>query len=363
MRYKNIIFTIHESIKNLGNFRNYLIENTEYLITFHFSHGYLPKPSYAEIYERGKMVLRREFPRYKGNMNIIKLGLRYIYFQYVIYKYGRRNSFVIVENPIFCIFNVLPSLIKKAKFMFWVGDYFPNHTGFMWFYNKIADFYNKTLKYVIYISPPVYEVYRTRSPQKEGQFRKIISIGIRKRSDKLRSTKTRPILGFIGVIREQQGLDLAINFVKQYNFSFEVIGDGYKREYYEKLAHKLGVDDKVKFYGFVDDPSPIFARWRAGLALYVNAVTNVSKYCEPVKIKDYLEYGLPVVTTRTTYMSEEIKKFKAGEVIDETVESLREAVEKINKNYKDYKAGVDKIVKKYEYKKWYDNKFKFLTEI
>lgn len=362
MRYKNIIFAIHESIKNLGNFKNYLIENTEYLVTFHFPHGYLRKSSYLEIYERGNMVLRREFPRYKGRINIIKLVLYYIYFQYVIYKYGRKNSFVIVENPIFCLFNSLPSIIKKIKFVFWIGDYYPNHTGVMWFYNKIADFYNRTLKYVIYVSPPLYEVYMKRITKKKGQFRKIVSLGIKKQFSEHRFTKRKPIFGFIGVIREQQGLDLIFNSVKQHNFTFEVIGDGYKREHYEKLAHELKIDNKVKFYGFVEDPSSILVKWRAGLALYVNSSTNVSKYCEPVKIKDYLKYGLPVITTKTTYMGEELLNFKAGEVIDETVESLKSAVEKIDENYMEYKSGVDKIVEKYKYKKWYDKEFKFLTE-
>ena len=362
MKYKNIVFTIHESIKNLGNFRSYLIDNTEYLVTFHFPHGYLPKSSYVEVFKNGSIVLRKEFPRYKGKNNIIKLILYYAYFQYVLLRYARKDSFVIVENPIFCIFNSIPSFIKKTKFVLWVGDFFPQNTGFMWFYNKMADFYNKTLDYVIYVSPPTFNIYKKRTPKRDGQFRKIISLGMKREilHDNPRSQK--PVLGFIGVIREQQGLDLALEFVTKHNVFLEIIGDGYKKEHYQKMANKLKINSKVKFYGFIDDPSNIFKKWIAGLALYENTVTNVSKYCEPVKIKDYLEHNLPVITTSTTYMAQEIKKYKAGEVVEENTKSLWEAVEKITKNYNAYKLGIDKMHKKYEYIKWYDSAFRFLRK-
>ena len=96
------------------------------------------------------------------------------------------------------------------------------------------------------------------------------------------------------------------------------------------------------------------------MALYENTSDNVSKYCEPVKIKDYLEYGLPVITTKTTYMHKEIEKFHAGEVIDENVGSLKKAIDKIAKNYSLYEDGINQILNKYEYKKWYTKSFSFL---
>ena len=302
MRYGNIIFVIHETIKNAGNFRNYLIDNTEYLITFHFPHGYLPKPSYIEIYKDGKFSSRKEFPRIKINSSILKLISYYLYLNYTILRFGRPKSFVIVENPVFCIFNGFTGIIKKTKFVFWVGDYFPSHTGFMRFYNKVADFYIKTLRYIIYVSPPLQDLYSDKvHMETKDKFRSQISLGMEKKLwNKKKLLKSKKItVGFIGVLRKQQGLELVFKYLKKTNnVSFEIIGDGYSLDYYKKMVRRQGINDKVIFYGFVDDPLPIVEKWNIGVALYENSDKNVSKYCEPVKIKNYLEEGVVFYNTK-----------------------------------------------------------------
>lgn len=367
MKYKSIYFVTTESIKNLGNFRNYLIENTKYLVTFHFPHGYLLKPSYIEIFEKGKMVYRKEFYRFKWNVNIIKLLLYYIYFNYTLFRFVKRGSFVIVENPIFCILNVIPSLVKKTKFVFWVGDYFPSHTRLMWFYNKIADFYNRTLKYVIYISPPIEKIYGSKFGERDlgNKFRKQISLGIIKRFKEINKTigyNKVITLGFIGVIREQQGLDLVFKYLSksQSNCRLEVVGDGYKLQFYKDMANKLGILNKVTFYGFVPNADSIIRKWDIGLALYENRKDNVSWYCEPTKIKEYLSYSLPVIATKTTYFYKELAKYSAGCVVGENTESLGKAILKIKENYNTYLRGAIKTVNKYNYEAWYNKRFSFL---
>jgi len=365
MKYKSIYFVATESIKNLGNFRNYLIENTEHLVTFHFPHGYLRKASYLEIYEKGKKISRKEFFQYNGSNNIFKLLFYYLYFNYIIFKFVSRNSFVIVENPIFCIFNSISSAFKNLKFVFWVGDYFPNHKGFMWFYNKIADYYNKHLSYVMYVSPPLYTHYMSQlSPHdKKTKHRAEFSLGIKRRSMEKRTLHKNIVMGFIGVIREKQGMELAFEYLKtSSNVFLEIIGDGYSLPFYKVLARKYGIEDKITFYGFVEDINPIIKTWDIGLALYKNSKDNVSKYCEPVKIKNYLEYGMPVITTKTTYFASVLTKYHAGVVITEKPQRLHDAIVKIKKNYKTYEKGVRTIQETYEYKKLYDKTFSFLSE-
>ncbi len=368
MKYKSIYFVTTESIKNLGNFRNYLIENTDYLVTFHFPHGYLKKASYMEIYKKGKISQRKEFYRYPGKTNMVKLGLYYLYFNYIVFKYVKKESFIIVENPIFCIFNSLAALTKRVKFIFWVGDYFPDNTGFMWFYNKIADFYNKNLKYVLYVSPPLYKHYMSvlLEKDKKTKYRAVFTLGVKKRYNAKKTfnkLSKKIVLGFIGVIRKKQGLELAFEYLsKSSNVGLEIIGDGYSLGYYIDLAKKLNIEHRIKFYGFVEDIDPIIKNWDIGLALYKDSKDNVSKYCEPVKIKNYLEYGIPVITTKTTYFSKEITRFDAGKVIDETTNNLASAVEDIKQHYKKYTDGVDRIVSEYEPNRLYDQYFSFIAE-
>ncbi len=201
------------------------------------------------------------------------------------------------------------------------------------------------------------------SLDKQTKHRLQFSLGIKKRSIGKRVVHKNIVLGFIGVIREKQGMELVFEYLKaSSNVSFEVIGDGYSLLHYKELAKKYNIQNKVTFYGFVEDINSIIRKWDIGLALYKNSKDNVSKYCEPVKIKNYLEHGMPVITTKTTYFANVLAHYHAGVVISEDPKKLHDAIVKIKKNYKTYKKGVKNIQAAYEYKKMYDSFFSFLIK-
>jgi len=362
MKYKNVVFVASDQIKNLGNFRNYLIENTSTLFTYHFFQGYTNERSYLEKFVNGKKIFRKDFPLYGVNNNFLRLFIYYAYFIYVLLRYAD-DAFVIVEKPFFLIFNSVISITKNLKFVYWIGDYYPENSGFMFFYNKLANYYNERLDYVMYESPPIKHAYLSKLSKsiEHYKLRSLVTLGMENKYNNHKANVKMTKIGFIGVIRFQQGLDLIFEYLKtESNVHLDVVGAGYKLEYYKKLAKKMKIANKVKFYGYVEDPRKIIQNWDIGIALYVNSSDNVSKYCEPTKIKDYLEYGIPVITTNTTYFHKELKKSGAGEVINETKESLGGAIDKIKSNYSKYLASVEKLVEKYEYQKWYDTRFKFL---
>ncbi len=365
--YKSVYFVTSEPIKNIGNLRNYFIEHTASFTTFHFPLAFLERNSYLEQYSHGKMVRRKTFPRYKGSNKVLKVVSHYLYFYITLLLYVEKGSVVITDNPLFCFLHSVPSFFRNYTFIFLIGDYFPDHTGLMWLYNKMADFYNQHSSHVIYLSPPIEELYTRKIQQGSADrtWRRQISCGIVRKFDS--DTKDIHIehslkLGFIGVLRQGLGLDMAFSYVAKnpHAGTLEIIGGGYGFEYYKNLAKELGIEDKIVFHGFVDDPASIMRTWDIALALYEYTPGNPSIYCEPTKIKDYLSYGLPVITTKTTYLYAEIEKYGAGEVIEETVESLARAVTTITKEYAKYIQGVDRMVDVYEYKQWYDTRFDFL---
>lgn len=361
-RYTSIYYVIVDPIKNMGNVREYLIANTKRFVTFHFFAGYDPRQSYLCIYTEGKKVLQKPLPSYTGRNHVLKLLSNYLLYVFILFRYVRPDTSVLVANPIFCIGHRFFSIFKKLRFVFWIGDYYPNVAGFMKFYNALVLQYNRTLPYVLYESPPIEKIYHQLAPK--GLYRKLVTLGIRSQLPSKRVRKDpENVLGFIGVIRKQQGLDLMFQYLKvSHNTRLEVIGDGYWLVYYKRRAASLGITHKVKFFGFVEDKKPIIANWDFGMALYENKTNNVSKYCEPTKIKDYLEYNLPVVTTRTTYFYTELEAFGAGVAVDETSQSIAKAVEKIILNRSSFAAGVGKLVKKYEYSTWYAKHFSFLEK-
>lgn len=363
-KYKSIAYTTSEPLKNRGNFLDYLLENAETVIVFSCTQGFSNERSYVERYNYGVKKFKKEFPFIKVKSKTIIELTNSLYLGYTLLVFVPRNSALIVDNPFFILSTRLISYLKNFKVVFWIGDYFSNYRGIMKLYNGLVNYYNKTLNYVLYVSPPIHNIY-SKSLKKSEQidkYRALVSFGFDQKP--IRKTKPRKIkLGFIGVIRKMQGLDLVFDFLsstKDNDVSIDVIGQGHELDYYKKLAKNLKIAKKVKFYGHVERMDPIVSNWDIGIALYENKKDNYSIYCEPTKIKNYLSFGIPVITTNATYMQKEIIKFRAGEVVEENVDSLSTGIQKIKSNYLTYLRGVHKIGEKYEYKKWYDKKFKFL---
>lgn len=359
MRYESVYYINAEPLKNLGNFRDYLISNTENLTTFHFFLGFSDKFPYVEKYRLGKKIFRKEFNIYTGKNNYIRNILYFIFYFFVLIRYTERGSYIITTSPVFCFLNALGTIFKDTKHVFWIGDYYPSKVFPMNIYHAMVNYYNKHLQYVLYVSPPLKKIYY-KKPQ-DNKYRSLVTLGIKKENSKSKTNKKTLTAGFVGIIREQQGLDLFFDFLKKSkNIKLEVVGDGYRLNYYKDKAREFGIEQKVKFYGFVEKEAEIFKKWDIGLALYENKATNLSKYCEPTKLKHYLKYGLPVITTDTTYFYKDINKFKAGEVVEENVSDLNQKINKIIKNYGIYLRGVKKIVEYFDYDKWYEKEFVFM---
>lgn len=365
-KYKNIIYVTPVQIKNMGNFRNYLIENTEYLITYHFFHAYSNSRSYMEIYNNGEEILKYEFPLLGIKNNILRTILYKVILDYILIKYVKKNSYVIVEKPFFLIFSSFYSFIKKLNYIYWIGDYYPDNKGFMKLYNWLSEFYNRNLGIVWYVSPPIKQIYNKKENKNllEKRTRKLVTLGTTQKT-KLKRIRSNKIikLGYIGIIDRRKGLELVFSYLQKYdNATFEVIGDGYDLDYYKNLVTELKIQKKVKFYGYVDDVDSVICKWDIGVALYVTEIESNIKYCEPTKIKNYLEYEIPVITTRSTYFYYELQRKFAGIAINYSVYELKNAINIIIANKTKYKNGTRQIIKDYEYNKYYDSRLVFMSK-
>lgn len=359
MKYKSILFCSADPTKNAGGLSDYFIENSTVFTAFHFFPSYTKEKTYAVQYINGKKKFKKTFTFYEGNNLLLKNLFDFCYFSYTIIFIVPRGSFVITNAPVYCFLNFLFRFLKSVKYVLWIGDYYPDKSIKMKIYNIYVSYLNKTVDYVLYLSPPLEQIYsKSRS---DNKLKELVPLGIKKQRGKLRKKGKVTVLGFIGIIRRQQGLDLMFEYLKNANdVRFEIVGNGYELPYYKDLARKMGISDKVKFYGKVENVRGVFEGWDIGVALYVNSQANLSKYCEPTKIKDYMSYSLPVITTKTTYLYKEIISFKAGEVVEEDINSLSNAVKKISGNYDAYAEGVQRITERYEYENWYNDKLSFI---
>ena len=118
----------------------------------------------------------------------------------------------------------------------------------------------------------------------------------------------------------------------------------------------------TRFYGFVPnkkDIEKIITKCTIATALYLPETRNVSNYTDNSKIKDYLSFGLPVITTNIP-SAEEVKKKRAGIIINyQKPQEFIDAISTIISDYKSFQENSLNLSKKYYYKKIYPEIFRF----
>jgi len=171
------------------------------------------------------------------------------------------------------------------------------------------------------------------------------------------------IIGHLGVLKRSQGLDLLFDtlplLLKKFpRLKIEVVGSGPDEVYFKKRAKPFRC---VTFYGFLKQENTvdkIVRRWKMGIATYVPDVSSPAYWTDPSKIKAYISQGIPVITTAITPFYAEVKKHKAGIVVDYFDESqFVDAVYKILKKPKLFQTKARRLAKTYAFDKLYPHLF------
>ena len=252
------------------------------------------------------------------------------------------------------------------KTVFWVWDYYPPfHESkiitFMrrlyWQFDKLAA-RSDTL---VFLNKRLANLRKEIGVLDENSKYKIIPIGttesyhkIYKKFNESSSIK----LVFVGVIKKSQGLDLLFDSGSQISAIFPkieacIIGGGPDLSYFKKRSISSGL--KTKFYGYLPDNQrdKILSKSHIGLATYIPSSDNVSYYGDPSKIKQYLSYGLPVITTDVFEFSKEVRKNKAGLIINYEKNELPLALSRIIHNFQSYSKDAFSLSGKFYYKSLY----------
>jgi len=204
------------------------------------------------------------------------------------------------------IYNNFFNFIKN-KLIFLLAKYFYKFANIVITNSKFERDYiknNFNIKSVKYIYPPsiikVEKMYKTN--KKNNDLKKIIYVG--------RLSKEK---GIITILK-------ALSKIKnQYNFKFEIFGDGVEKKIIENFIKENRLSKKVFFRGFYKDKSKIFknkdlfinASWFEGLpnALVQSLNYNVFPICSksPGGNFEVIKYGKLGLTFKTNN-SEELKK-------------------------------------------------------
>lgn len=110
----------------------------------------------------------------------------------------------------------------------------------------------------------------------------------------------RYLVGYVGVIGGQEGLDLLMASVKHIltkrnDIQFAIVGGGTELEEVKKLAKTEGVDEYVDFYGRVDDETMIDVLNTADICVNPDRPTEMNNLSTMNKIMEYMALKKPIV--------------------------------------------------------------------
>ncbi len=108
------------------------------------------------------------------------------------------------------------------------------------------------------------------------------------------------LVGYVGVIGEQEGVDLLLESAKHIisirkDIQFAIIGDGTSLPMLKKLSEKMGLSEYIDFYGRVSDELLIAILNSADICVNPDKPTEMNNLSTMNKIMEYMALKKPVV--------------------------------------------------------------------
>jgi len=108
------------------------------------------------------------------------------------------------------------------------------------------------------------------------------------------------LIGYVGVIGEQEGIDLLLESAKyiverRQDVQFGIVGGGTEVEKLKDLTKSMGLDQYVDFYGRVDDETMIDVLNTADVCVNPDTPTEMNNLSTMNKIMEYMALKKPIV--------------------------------------------------------------------
>ena len=207
----------------------------------------------------------------------------------------------------------------------------------------IAKFYNLTsLKMVLELSDKIVitqSSYLNRSPylSKYRDKIEVIPVGVDTEKFKpLNIQEYENTLFFLSILdkfHEYKGLEYllkALKIVKDEikNVKLIVGGEGDLKSYYQEIANSLGLENNVRFVGFIPDSKIVEYYNRCSAFVLPSYSSDQEGF--GIVLLEALACGKPVITTEIVGVSKDVQEFNAGVVVKpRDVDSLANAIVEI----------------------------------
>jgi glycosyltransferase involved in cell wall biosynthesis len=120
------------------------------------------------------------------------------------------------------------------------------------------------------------------------------------RGNKIHKNGRKYLIGYVGVIGEQEGLDLLLASVQhiveqRQDVQFGIIGGGTELENVKLLTTEMGLDDYVTYYGRTDDATMVEVLNTADVCVNPDRPTVMNNLSTMNKIMEYMALKKPIV--------------------------------------------------------------------
>ncbi len=330
---QKIVIVTHEMFYGVPHaLRDYLLNKKIDKLVF-IGHPLVEqRKSSISIYKRGRQILEKYINQnLYGVLSYISDFLLTGY--WIIKQRERYDIFIGVD-----VLNSLSGLALRKigivnRVIFYAMDFNPirfNSRLLDFIYHKIEELCVKNADEIWNVSPKIAqgrEKFLQISSLKYPQ--KVVQSGVWNKKIKkfpFNKVKKHQLL-FLGHLLEKQGLQMVLEatplIIKEIpDFRFVILGGGEYEKPLKKLAKKLKIQKYVEFKGWIKERRKIdstLGESAAAIAVYVpekERLRNFTYYADPIKIKEYLASGLPVILTDVPYNAREIEKRKCGIVVE-----------------------------------------------
>ncbi len=370
----NICIVTYETLPNpiTQNLKTFLLNNynTELLYISH------PMLDIKESYKKNSQYLyfkNNKIAKTETSFNW-KFPVPLLYMKDVIYtlywclKFGKRWDAYFAAgnlNPLVGI--VLRELGLVKKVIYQSLDYYPTRfeNKFLnWVYFQFDKFFVRFSDETWNVSPIMVEAREKKMGMDRHIYNRQYTVpgGVWFYKAKRRDFKDidKKKIVYRGYLIDYMGVDLIISAMPRIikaipGVHLEILGGGDQESFLKNMVKKLKIGKYVKFYGFIRDRKRLeglLSDGALGIATFnTDILDDKVKNADPGKIKDYMLFGLPVITTDAVYYHQEITKKRIGIIVDYKPEVLAHAVIKLLKDEKllrEYRENALKFIEKFD---------------
>ena len=371
---KRIVIAVHYLIDSAPQaMRDYIRSNSDATLLY-LSHP-LPgvNPDKKEVTYGELSIGEKVTKRYKAPVRfqslLLSLLLEFVLTIYWVFNQKKSfDVFIGIDN-----FNALQGLILKKmgkvkKVVYYTIDYFPTR-----YENKLLnDMYHAIDKFCVKhadetwnVSAEMVAARERHNKMKRKEYNRQFTMPIGVWYDKVHrlpfSKINKKKLFFVGHLVPHMGADLIITALPEIirkipDIHVDIVGGGEELERLKALAKGKNVSSSITFWGWVRDRKKLETIMKdaaVGLATFNTDILDAKvKNADPMKIKDYMLMGMPVIATNALKNHKVIEEKKCGLIIPFQSHQLSNAVTSLLTNQKKlalYRNNALSYVQQFDY--------------